>query len=123
MSHAKDFSLESANSVLCDADWHDQLVLDYRKLPLPDALRAMCDFAVKLTVTPGDMSAADTGALRAFEWTDEQITICTQIISYFNYINRIADGLGVEPEPWMQLDSQVWLDRKTRWSSFERPVQ
>ena len=37
-----------------------------------------------------------------------------QVISYFNYINRIADGLGVDDEPWMELSREQWLAKRGR---------
>ena len=51
------------------------------------------------------MSQADIKALRQHGYTDEDIHDITQIAAYFNYINRIADALGVPPEedlmaPW-----------------------
>ncbi|MEM7117841.1 MAG: hypothetical protein AAF614_35750 [Chloroflexota bacterium] len=50
------------------------------------------------------MSPADLDALRAHGLDDRAIHDATQVISYFNYINRVADALGVEPEefirPW-----------------------
>ena len=39
--------------------------------------------------------------LRATGWSDAEIHDATQIASYFNYINRIADGLGCDLEPDM----------------------
>lgn len=65
---------------------------------------ALCAFAVKLTRTPADMSEADIDELRAIGLDDRTIHDATQVISYFNYINRVADALGVEREnfirPW-----------------------
>ena len=84
-------------------------------MPIDD--RALCDFAVKLTVTPGEMREADVAKLRDLGFSDAAITIATQVISYFNYINRIADGLGVDPEQWMILDEAEWRARK--WSATE----
>ena len=50
------------------------------------------------------MSPADLDTLRAHGLDDRTIHDATQVISYFNYINRVADALGVEPEefirPW-----------------------
>ena len=50
------------------------------------------------------MSPMDLDVLRAQRFDDRAIHDATQVISYFNYINRIADALGVEPEdfirPW-----------------------
>jgi len=47
------------------------------------------------------MAMADTDALRDVGFDDRGITDITQVCSYFNYINRIADGLGLEPEAWI----------------------
>jgi len=65
---------------------------------------ALCAYAEKLTLYPKEMSAADIEALRDVGLDDRAIHDATQVIGYFNYINRIADALGVEPEtfirPW-----------------------
>jgi hypothetical protein len=50
-------------------------------------------------------------------FTDDQITIATQVISYFNYINRIADGLGVDMEGWMTSSEESWKSEKPDWRS------
>jgi uncharacterized peroxidase-related enzyme len=76
--------------------------------------RALCDYAVKLTLAPGKVTAADIHRLRQLGLNDEQVVLATQVVSYFNYINRIADGLGVEPEPWMKMSKADWLRRKSR---------
>lgn len=60
------------------------------------------------------MGQGDIDALRAHGFDDAQITIAVQVISYFNYINRIADALGVDPEPWMTMSREDWLARKAR---------
>lgn len=58
----------------------------------------MLDYALKLTETPGAMSASDVDALRAAGFTDRAIhDVCT-ITAYYAFVNRIADGLGVELE-------------------------
>ena len=62
-------------------------------------MRALCDFAIKLTATPATVGIDDADALRALEWDDAAIHDAIQVISYFNYINRIADGVGIEDEP------------------------
>ena len=77
---------------------------DWRTAPLSAMDRALCEFAEKLTITPYAMSPADLDILRSHGLDDRAIHDATQVISYFNYINRIADALGVEPEdfitPW-----------------------
>ena len=77
---------------------------DWRSAPLTQADRALCAFAAKLTHNPGKMEPADLDALRAEGFDDRAIHDAVQVIGYFNYINRVADALGVEPEdfirPW-----------------------
>lgn len=90
----------------------DQLIYDYRTAELLPEDQALCDYAVKLTRTPGDMNQSDVLRLSDHGFTDEQITIGAQVVGYFNYINRIADGLGVEPEDWMQVSYSEWLQNK-----------
>jgi alkylhydroperoxidase family enzyme len=65
---------------------------------------ALCAYAEKLTLNIEMMSNDDVDGLRAAGLDDSAIHDATQIISYFNYINRVAEALGVEPEtfirPW-----------------------
>ncbi len=74
---------------------------DYRTAELDEATRAVLDFAVKLTRTPGEMKPSDLDALRQHSLSELAIHDIVQVASYFNYINRIADGLGVDLEPEM----------------------
>ncbi|HTO34106.1 MAG TPA: peroxidase-related enzyme [Pararhizobium sp.] len=57
-------------------------------------LAAMC-YAEKLTVAVGDMEEADVIALRRHGLDDGQILEINQIVGYFNYVNRLLNGLGV----------------------------
>jgi len=91
-----------------------QLVLDYRGAVLSFEDRALCDFAVKLTLTPGEMKAGDLDVLREHGFDDEAITIAVQVVGYFNYINRVAEALGVDDEPWMTMTREEWLAKKGR---------
>ena len=76
----------------------------------------MCDYAVKLTLAPGDIVEQDIQQLRDAGLDDQQITVAVQVISYFNYINRVADGLDVELEDWMQKESKEdWLANKANF--------
>ena len=68
---------------------------DYTRVPLEPADRAMLDFAVKLTRDATRVSPADLDALRAAGFDDRGILQITLIASWFNYINRVADALGV----------------------------
>ena len=81
------------------ADQVTRVVEDYRTAGLDPADQALCDYAAKLTRTPSEMRSGDVEMLRAQGFRDEAIHDAAQVISYFNYINRIADGLGIDPEP------------------------
>ncbi len=63
----------------------------------------MCDHAVKLTRTPHEVTEADIKKLRDLGLDDRAINDATQVIAFFNYINRIADGLGIDLEKGMTL--------------------
>lgn len=91
-------------------------MFDYQACDLSVADIALCDYAVKLTRAPGKIAANDIAVLRAAELSDAQISIAAQVIGYFNYINRIADGLGVEHEDWMTLDPATWKAQKASYT-------
>lgn len=74
---------------------------DYTKADLSPVDRALCDYATKLTRTPDQMGRADIDALRGHGLSDRAINDAVQVIAYFNYINRVADGLGVDLETGM----------------------
>ena len=62
-------------------------------------MRALCDYAVNLTLTPSSVGLEDADALRAHGWDDVAIHDAIQVIGYFNYINRVADAVGIDDEP------------------------
>jgi uncharacterized peroxidase-related enzyme len=76
-----------------------QCAHDYRAADLPARVRALCDYAVKLTRSPAAVGGPDVHALRSHGWDDVAIHDAIQVIAYFNYINRIAEGVGIGPEP------------------------
>ena len=77
---------------------------DYRDAGLPPQVEALCDYAVKLTRTPAAMSGADVAVLRGHGWDDRAIHDAIQVIAYFNYINRVAEGVGIDPEPEWEVE-------------------
>ena len=83
-------------------------------MKLPPADRLLCDYAAKLTLAPGKVGSADLEPLREVGFDDDALTIAVQVIGYFNYINRIADGLGVDAEAWMTPSLDEWLAKKGR---------
>lgn len=58
----------------------------------------MLAYAEKLTLSPAAMTADDLEPMRDAGLSDEAILHVCEIVSYFNYINRMADGLGVTLE-------------------------
>jgi uncharacterized peroxidase-related enzyme len=78
------------------------IVRDWRTAPLSTQDKALCEFASKLTLTPSQMCSEDLEILHRHGLDDRAIHDATQVISYFNYINRVADALGVEPEDFIQ---------------------
>jgi uncharacterized peroxidase-related enzyme len=67
-------------------------------------VRALCDFAVLLTRTPGGVGEREIRDLRAHGWSDAAIHDAIQVVSFFNYINRVADGVGIDAEPDWEAD-------------------
>jgi len=79
----------------------DQIQDDFRAAPLAPPERALCEYAEKLTRAPGEMTESDVAQLRASGFSVVAVPDAEQIVAYFNYINRVADGLGVDLEPEM----------------------
>lgn len=57
------------------------------------------EYGEQLTRAPDSVTVDDVDRLRDAGWDDRAIHDAAQVVSYFNYINRVADGLGVDPEP------------------------
>jgi uncharacterized peroxidase-related enzyme len=71
---------------------------DFRTAPISEQDRVMLDYVVKLTKDATQCSPADHTKLRAVGFDDRGILQITLIASWFNYINRVADSLGVGRE-------------------------
>jgi uncharacterized peroxidase-related enzyme len=68
---------------------------DYKTAPIGEADRTMLDYVVQLTKDATKISKGDHEKLRAAGFDDRAILQITLIASWFNYINRVADALGV----------------------------
>ncbi|MFT4710875.1 MAG: putative peroxidase-related enzyme [Planctomycetota bacterium] len=78
-----------------------QLAEDWTAAELGAADAELCAYAEKLTLSPAEMTESDVADLRALGFDDVAIHDAIQVIAYFNYINRIADGVHVDLEPEM----------------------
>jgi uncharacterized peroxidase-related enzyme len=90
VSHA-----EFLRRVALDEELAVALRRDYRQANLSKADRVMLDYVALLTLHPARVLPEDLERLRQAGFTDEGILQINLIASWFNYINRVADGLGV----------------------------
>ena len=90
--HGEALARESGDASLTEA------VASGRFEGLDARMRALCTYAVRLTHAPAAVREADLVPLRAAELDDRAIVDANQVVAYFNYVNRIAHGLGVEME-------------------------
>jgi uncharacterized peroxidase-related enzyme len=84
----------------------DALARGYRDAALSSADREMLDYAVKLTEAPASVTARDAAGLRAAGFDDRALHDICAVVAYYAFVNRIADGLGVELEERMQAREQ-----------------
>jgi uncharacterized peroxidase-related enzyme len=89
---------EFLRRVTLDESLAEAIKRDYRTVDIGEVDRAMLDYAAKLTLTPARVCREDVEALRAHGFDDRAILQINLIASFFNYINRVADGLGVGRE-------------------------
>jgi uncharacterized peroxidase-related enzyme len=81
--------------VTLDASLAEAIRTDYTQANLNEQDRAMLDYAARLTRNAPQITPADIERLHAVGFTDEAVLQINLIASWFNYINRVADGLGV----------------------------
>ena len=77
----------------------DQLLSDYQKADLSDTDKALCHMAEKLTAEPNyTEKEKDIEQLKKMGLTDRSLLDATLVIAYFNFVNRVVLGLGVDIE-------------------------
>ena len=81
-----------------DESLSEALKRDYKGADVSSQDRAMLDYVVKLTKTPAQVERTDVESLRSAGFDDRAILQINLIASFFNYVNRVADGLGVGRE-------------------------
>ena len=82
----------------------DDIVEKLKKTEIPDFLtereKAIVEYSLKITKTPSKMTKDDVGTLRKIGLTDEAILNVVMVNGYFAFVNRMADGLGIELEDY-----------------------
>ncbi|HEX9928846.1 MAG TPA: hypothetical protein VGB02_09950 [Pyrinomonadaceae bacterium] len=81
-----------------DDELIERLKADYQTAPISQAERVMCDYVVQLTKDAVKITPVFHEKLRAVGFDDTAILQITLIASWFNYINRVADALGIGRE-------------------------
>ena len=84
-----------------DQNLVDEVAKDWKESSLTEQQKAICFFAEKLTLSPRKIEINDRSKIKKFGYSDKDISEIVQIVSYFNYINRVADGLGLAPESFI----------------------
>ncbi len=89
---------EGLNKYLKDDALLQQIKDDFEQADIPDEDKALCRYAVHLTKDPANDRKKAVETLRAAGFDDEQILWTTEVTAYFNFVNRMVHGLGVELE-------------------------
>ena len=81
-----------------DPELVEALKQDYTSAPISEADTAMLDYVAKLTREPWTVTANDVEKLKAAGFDELAVLDICQVTAYFAFVNRMADGLGVELE-------------------------
>jgi len=81
-----------------DEEFVTKFAEDYQNLRLEPAVKTMLDYAQKLTKQPSSVTKSDVETLRLAGFDDSEILHIALVASYFNFVNRLANGLGVKLE-------------------------
>lgn len=84
---------------------------------LPERLRQLFRYALKLTLFPWKMMESDVDALRRGGFSDRDIVDANQVVAYYSYVNRVAEGLGVDLEEYWPVEARGHRTYRTRFSS------
>ncbi|HED36692.1 MAG TPA: peroxidase [Ignavibacteria bacterium] len=87
---------EALNHYWKDRNKINLLISDFHNLDMDLKSKSLLEYAYKLTLFPSKISESDISRIKSYGWNDEDILCVNLIISYFNFVNRIALGLGVE---------------------------
>ena len=82
---------------------------DFHTADLEPAMTALLETCIQLNRRPWTVGPENVATLKEHGFSDEAIHDAYQVTAYFAYINRIADGLGVEMEPEMPPEPAGWV--------------
>ncbi len=92
-----------------DPELASHVMHDFSKADLDPQTKGMLEYAAKLTKNPTSMERSDVERLRELGLSDEQILSVVLITCNFNFMTRLADGLGVEVDEGRQEAAERWL--------------
>ena len=81
-----------------DSILSERIVQDYRRAGLDEKMRAMLDYAIKITRTPVDCDEADIDKLQALGFSLDDVYDIITTASIYNYNNRVAEAAGHLPD-------------------------
>jgi uncharacterized peroxidase-related enzyme len=87
------------------------LARDYESAEISEQDRAMLDYAAKLTRSPYSVGESDVQRLHDVGFDETGVLDICQVVAYYNYVNRLADGLGVELENFWR-DEDLTMTRE-----------
>ena len=90
--------------LLRDDDLVERIEADFETAGVSEKRLAMLRYAMKLTVTPGEVDESDVESLRDVGFTDTDVLHIAEVVGYYAYANRIADGWGIPLEDWISDD-------------------
>jgi len=92
-----------------DPELASHVMHDFSQADLDPQTKGMLEYAAKLTKNPTSMQKSDVEGLRKLGLNDEQILSVVLITCNFNFMTRLADGLGVEVDEGRQEAAERWL--------------
>lgn len=87
---------EALNFYWKDKDRLKSFIKDFRSIDAEPGIKLLLEYATELTISPNQITQTTIDEIKSSGWSDEDILTVNLIISYFNFVNRIALGLGVE---------------------------
>ncbi len=93
MHHSAALARESGEQALAEA------VVSGQFDQMAPRLQVLLEYAIALTVSPRDVQRSDVDRLQDAGLSAGEVIDANQVVAYFNYVNRVAEGLGVELEP------------------------